>query len=380
MGQTKAELPEQYKTYKKYSNFNLELDLTGGSSDNPVQLLTQDKVSASFYELSPKISYERELAKKLFLITNFSGSYKDYDKDIVSDNKEAVKGQLDLGFTYFFNPSHEVGVTASGVYNKNSGLSFDSAGLDIEGRDIEYTQGFYELYYSYNRPKYNIELSLNYINNKNDSLVQDFLQDGSIDEFKDDFDQTGAKLKLNYKLSDDLSTFIEPSYSKRNYKERAAKFSEGTSGQGINPKLSEDHRGVSLGFEYDDDFVKSEVKGLYVREKDLQFKANNAITYGIETKLSLPISSLFVLGGEYSFTQRDYDFFVSNPEVNPTSGNLREDVDQSYGVSVSKQFNKVNLKLKYNALNKDSNYKPFGSTTGSQYDEKIISLGLNIKL
>lgn len=377
---TKADMPEEYKTSKKYSSFNLELDLAGGATNNPVQLPSQDKVSANFYQLSPKISYDRELAKNLFLITNLSGDYKDFDEKVVSNIKSALKAQLDIGFSYFITPSHEVGVTGSGVYNKSSGLNFISSGLDTKRRDIEYTQGFYELYYSFNRPKYNVELSLNQVSNNNSGSVQDFAPDGSIGEFKDDFDQTGVKLKLNYKLSDDLSTFVEPSYSKRKYKERAAKFSEGASGQIVNPKLSEVHRGLSVGLKYDDDFVKSEVKGLFVKEKDLQFRANNANSYGIEGKLSLPIAGLFELGGEYSLTKRNYEFFVSNPEQAPTTSDLRKDVDQSYGVSVSKQFNKINLKLKYNALNKDSNYKPFGSTIGSQYNEQIISLGLNIKL
>ncbi len=379
---TKQKMPSEYKKTEKYSKFDLQLGINGGFDSNPVQLPSGNEVNANFYQLKPQVSYDRELARDLFLITNLEGDYKDYDDKVVSSVKSALKVQLDVGLSYFFNPRHEIGLTTSGLLNKSSGLNFTSNGLDTKGRSIDYFQFFNEVYYSYNRERFNVELSANVVNNINDSFVQDDVADsnGQFAEFKDDFDQTGLKLKLNYKLSDDSNVYIEPSYSRRSYLERAARFSEGSTGQAVNPKLIERHQGVGLGYKYDDSFVSSEVKALFVQERDLVFKANDATSYGVEGKLSVPIASLFKAGAEYSISKRDYDNFVTNPQQNPTSGSLRNDTTQAWGISASKQYGRTDIEIKYNALNKDSNYKPFGSNIGSQYNEDIVTLGLNIRL
>ncbi len=364
------------------SKISINLGLNFGTSDNPVQLNTKE-LSTSFIELKPELSYQKELIKDLFLVTAFEGQYKDFKDDLVSEVKSSLKAQLDLGLTYFINNHNEVGVVGSHVYNDSSGLNWLPTGIDEKnGRKIKFNQSFIEAYYAFNRLSYFIELSVNQVTNKNDSLVQDDFapNGGALAEFKDDFDQLGFKAKLNYKLSDASNIYIEPSYSKRKYKERAARTTEGASNQLSNPKLSELHRGITLGYEYNDSFVTSEVKALYVREKDLVFKAHNANNLGIETKLSIPVANILKISGEYSWSQKDYDFFVVNPQQDPTSRDLRKDINKSWGVALSKEFKFSDVELKYSATSKDSNYLPSGNPVGSVYEEDIITLGFNIKL
>ncbi len=361
--------------------FQPKVTLESGVSDNPLQLPEKD-LDSSFLTVQPSLEMNFEILKnKLLLYSELKGELKKHNDDIVDEIKEKISGELSLGLTHFVTPDHELGFSSVYKIEDSGAFNFTAQGLSEQARDVKYNQIFVEPYYSFNQDDFYFEVSGNYSEKTHDSFVQDDVLSagGSFAEFKDDYRQVGARFKLNYHLSNVTDIYIEPSYTKRDYKERSARHTEGTTNQGVNPVLSELYRGMTLGFKSEDK-LKTVLKLTYAQEKDLIFKANNANLFGLQAELGLPVFGVFELLGKYSWSQREFDNFVTNPQQNPTSRDFRKDLDSSFQISAKKEIGLFNLELKYNEIDKDSNYKPFGSEIGSVYSENIFSLNISATL
>ncbi len=363
---------------------SVSISIESGVANNPVLLPEGETVGSSYLLFKPKAQAVLSVSDHLFLTTAFESEYKNFFDQVVADNKGEFKAQVDLGLSHFLSDHQEWGLAVSGLYNSSRSLNFTLNGPSLGGRRVEYFQSFSQLYYAINTSKLSVEFSASYIDKLNQALAQDEILTNNLffAEFKDNFRQFDLKTKVKAHLTEDLHLLFEPFYSRRNYSERSARFSEGATNQGGNPLLEELHRGASAGFSFDDGFISLGIKGQFTKEEDLVFKAHNATSVGLQAKTKAKVASLFALSGEFSWLNRDYDFFLVNPIKDPTSRDLRRDIEKTFKIALEKNILGQDVSLFYREVDKNSNYR-LGlseSSLGSVYVDKQIALNIKFNL